>query len=155
MDVPGVGKQWEASSGPREKRKNKINVVTKNTIELSQMGGGVGSPDTAESIPRGLSRQGGNPFHPFANGGGLKSTWGSKGGGGGAGGKQITTVAHVDFADAMHEQKPKPWTRTMFKLYFFLFVACLNSCVSVSPSSVCSQLMIPDQRIRWLHHGRH
>lgn len=44
--------------------------------------------------------------------------------------RQLTSVANVDFEDAMLSQKPKPWTSAMWKLYFFLLVACLNSCVS-------------------------
>lgn len=44
--------------------------------------------------------------------------------------QHITTVAHVGFSDALIAQKPSPWTKTMFKLYFFLFVAFLNSCIN-------------------------
>ena len=44
--------------------------------------------------------------------------------------QHITTVAHVGFSDALIAQKPSPWTKTMFKLYFFLFIAFLNSCIN-------------------------
>lgn len=44
--------------------------------------------------------------------------------------QHITTVAHVGFSDALLAQKPQPFTRTMFKLYFFLFIAFLNSCIN-------------------------
>lgn len=43
--------------------------------------------------------------------------------------QHITTVSHVAFSDALLTQKPKPFTKTMFKLYFFLFVAFLNACI--------------------------
>jgi len=44
--------------------------------------------------------------------------------------QHITTVAHVGFSDALQAQKPQPFTKTMFKLYFFLFIAFLNSCIN-------------------------
>lgn len=44
--------------------------------------------------------------------------------------QHITTVSHVAFSDALLAQKPKPFTKIMFKLYFFLFVAFLNSCIN-------------------------
>jgi len=44
--------------------------------------------------------------------------------------QHITTVAHVGFSDALIAQKPSPWTKTMFKLYCFLFIAFLNSCIN-------------------------
>jgi hypothetical protein len=44
--------------------------------------------------------------------------------------QQLMGVAHVGFTDALIAQKPSPWTKTMFKLYFFLFVAFLNSCIN-------------------------
>ena len=44
--------------------------------------------------------------------------------------QHITTVSHVGFSDALIAQKPSPWTKTMFKLYFFLFIAFLNSCIN-------------------------
>jgi len=44
--------------------------------------------------------------------------------------QHITTVAHVGLSDALLAQKPRPFTRTMFKLYFFLFIAFLNSCIN-------------------------
>jgi hypothetical protein len=50
--------------------------------------------------------------------------------------QHITSVAHVAFTDALLAQKPKPFTKTMFKLYFFLFVAFLNSCINGYNSSL-------------------
>src|SRR5690606_41253228 len=44
--------------------------------------------------------------------------------------QHITTVQHVGFTDALIAQKPSPWTKTMFKLYFFLLVAFVNSCIN-------------------------
>jgi len=39
-------------------------------------------------------------------------------------------VANVGFADALEQTKPSPWTKRMWKLYFFLFIAFLNSCIN-------------------------
>lgn len=39
-------------------------------------------------------------------------------------------VSHVGFADALQQSKPSPWTKRMWKLYFFLFIAFLNSCIN-------------------------
>lgn len=36
-------------------------------------------------------------------------------------------VANVAFAEALHEEKPRPWSSHMLKLYFFLGIAFLNS----------------------------
>jgi hypothetical protein len=44
--------------------------------------------------------------------------------------QRIASVAHVGLSDALIVQKPYPWTKTMFKLYFFLFIAYLNSCIN-------------------------
>lgn len=52
--------------------------------------------------------------------------------------QHITTVQHVGFTDALIAQKPSPWTKTMFKLYFFLLVAFLNSCINGYDGSVMS-----------------
>jgi hypothetical protein len=41
-------------------------------------------------------------------------------------------VHNLAFADALAKAKPSPWTRTMFKLYFFCFVATLKYILSVS-----------------------
>ncbi|CAZ80212.1 unnamed protein product [Tuber melanosporum] len=39
-------------------------------------------------------------------------------------------VANVSLADALAQAKPNPWTTRMFKLYFFLLIAFLNSCIN-------------------------
>lgn len=44
--------------------------------------------------------------------------------------QHITTVAHVGFSDALLAQKPRPFTKAMFKLYFFILIACFNSCIN-------------------------
>jgi hypothetical protein len=43
---------------------------------------------------------------------------------------EARAVANVGFADALEQTKPSPWTKRMWKLYFFLFVAFLNSCIN-------------------------
>lgn len=48
----------------------------------------------------------------------------------------IRSVAHVDFTKALLAQKPSPWTKSMFKLYGYLFVAFLNSCINGFDGSV-------------------
>jgi hypothetical protein len=50
--------------------------------------------------------------------------------------QHITTVAHVGFSDALLAQKPHPFTKAMFKLYCFLFIAFLNSCINGYDSSL-------------------
>lgn len=42
----------------------------------------------------------------------------------------IRTVSNVEFAKALLAQKPSPWTKPMFKLYYFLFVAFMTSCIN-------------------------
>lgn len=42
----------------------------------------------------------------------------------------IRSVAHVGFTKALLAQKPSPWTMPMFKLYCYLFIAFLNSCIN-------------------------
>lgn len=63
--------------------------------------------------------------------------------------QHITTVAHVGFTDALIAQKPSPWTKTMFKLYFFLLVAFLNSCINGYDGSVMSGINAMDQYHKW------
>jgi hypothetical protein len=41
-------------------------------------------------------------------------------------------VQNLAFADALAKAKPSPWTRTMFKLYFFCLVATLKYIISLS-----------------------
>ncbi|KAG0134781.1 transporter-domain-containing protein [Tuber indicum] len=48
----------------------------------------------------------------------------------------IRTVAHVDFTKALLAQKPSPWTKSMLKLYCYLFVAFLNSCINGYDGSI-------------------
>ncbi|RPB03387.1 hypothetical protein L873DRAFT_1761251 [Choiromyces venosus 120613-1] len=48
----------------------------------------------------------------------------------------IRTVAHVGFTKALLAQKPSPWTKSMFKLYCYLFVAFLNSCINGYDGSI-------------------
>lgn len=52
--------------------------------------------------------------------------------------QHIATVQHVGFTDALISQSPRPWTKTMFKLYLFLTVAFLNSCINGYDGSVMS-----------------
>lgn len=52
--------------------------------------------------------------------------------------QRITTVSHVGFSDALIAQKPRPFTKTMFKLYFFLLVAFMNSCINGYDGSLMS-----------------
>lgn len=59
--------------------------------------------------------------------------------------QHITTVAHVGFSDALIAQKPRPFTKTMFKLYFFLLVAFLNSCINGYDGSLMSGINAMDQ----------
>lgn len=44
--------------------------------------------------------------------------------------QETKEVANVGLAAALEQSKPSPWTRAMFKLYGFLFVAFLNSCIN-------------------------
>src|SRR5437588_11975937 len=39
--------------------------------------------------------------------------------------RHFRAVAHVDFTKALLAQKPSPWTKSMLKLYCYLFVAFL------------------------------
>lgn len=48
----------------------------------------------------------------------------------------IRTVSNVEFAKALLAQKPSPWTKPMFKLYYFLFVAFLASCINGFDGSI-------------------
>jgi hypothetical protein len=59
--------------------------------------------------------------------------------------QHITTVAHVGFSDALIAQKPRPFTKTMFKLYFFLLVAFMNSCINGYDGSLMSGINAMDQ----------
>lgn len=47
-------------------------------------------------------------------------------------------VASTGLAEALEKVKPSPWTRRMFKLYFFLFIAFLNSCINGYDGSLMS-----------------
>lgn len=48
----------------------------------------------------------------------------------------IRSVSHVGFTKALLAQKPSPWTKPMFKLYCFLFVAFLSSTINGYDGSV-------------------
>lgn len=48
----------------------------------------------------------------------------------------IRTVSNVEFAKALLAQRPSPWTKPMFKLYYFLFVAFMSSCINGYDGSV-------------------
>lgn len=48
----------------------------------------------------------------------------------------IRSVSHVGFTKALLAQKPSPWTKPMFKLYYFLFVAFLSSAINGYDSSL-------------------
>lgn len=48
----------------------------------------------------------------------------------------IRSVSHVGFTKALLAQKPSPWTKPMFKLYYFLFVAFLSSTINGYDGSV-------------------
>jgi len=48
----------------------------------------------------------------------------------GGGVPKAMAVASVELAEALEKAKPSPWTRRMLKLYFFLFIAFLNSCIN-------------------------
>lgn len=39
-------------------------------------------------------------------------------------------VQQVNLVTALNECKPNPWTPTMFKLYVYMLVACLNSAIN-------------------------
>lgn len=45
-------------------------------------------------------------------------------------------VAHIAFAEALVAQQPKKWTKAMFKLYFFLLAAFLNSLINSYDASL-------------------
>lgn len=45
-------------------------------------------------------------------------------------GRETMEVRNVGLADALAQAKPSPWTKRMFKLYGFLFIAFLNSCIN-------------------------
>lgn len=45
-------------------------------------------------------------------------------------GHETRQVTNVGLADALAQANPSPWTRRMFKLYGFLFIAFLNSCIN-------------------------
>lgn len=47
-------------------------------------------------------------------------------------------VASMGLAEALEQVKPSPWTRRMFKLYFFLLIAFLNSCINGYDGSLMS-----------------
>lgn len=48
----------------------------------------------------------------------------------------IRTVSNVEFAKALLAERPTPWTKPMFKLYYFLFVAFMSSAINGYDSSV-------------------
>jgi len=47
-------------------------------------------------------------------------------------------VASTGLAEALSQARPSPWTRRMFKLYFFLLIAFLNSCINGYDGSLMS-----------------
>lgn len=55
-------------------------------------------------------------------------------------GPRRRVVANVALAEALHEEKPNPWSKHMLKLYFFLAVACLNSLSNGYDSSLMGGL---------------
>ena len=55
-------------------------------------------------------------------------------------GPRRRVVANVALAEALHEEKPNPWSPHMLKLYFFLAVACLNSLSNGYDSSLMGGL---------------
>lgn len=51
---------------------------------------------------------------------------------------KAVVVASVGLAEALKQVKPSPWTRRMFKLYCFLLIAFLNSCINGYDGSLMS-----------------
>lgn len=47
-------------------------------------------------------------------------------------------ASSVGLAEALKQANPSPWTRRLFKLYFFLFIAFLNSCINGYDGSLMS-----------------
>ncbi|KAF3913932.1 hypothetical protein ABW21_db0206221 [Orbilia brochopaga] len=64
---------------------------------------------------------------------------------------QVTTVANIGLADALLATKPSPWTKTMMKLYFFLLVAFLNSCINGYDGSLMSGINVMPFYQRYFH----
>ena len=58
---------------------------------------------------------------------------------------KAVVVASVGLAEALERTKPSPWTRRMFKLYFFLFIAFLNSCINGYDGSLMGGINVMTQ----------
>ncbi len=44
--------------------------------------------------------------------------------------KRIAVVENIALAEAIAKSNVRPWTKRMFQLYCFCFVATLNSCIN-------------------------
>lgn len=53
---------------------------------------------------------------------------------------KVLNVQNVALADATAKQKPSLWTRRMFQLYFFLFIATLNAAINGYDGSVMGSI---------------
>ena len=53
-------------------------------------------------------------------------------------------AASVGLAEALEQVKPSPWTKRLFKLYFFLLIAFLNSCINGYDGSLMSGINAMD-----------
>lgn len=58
--------------------------------------------------------------------------------------QKLKYVAHIGFAQALLEEKPKKWTRTMYKVYFFMGVAFLNSVICGYNASLIGGIRVMD-----------
>lgn len=62
----------------------------------------------------------------------------------------ITTITNgsvesgVGLAQVLEQVKPNPWTKRLFKLYFFLLIAFLNSCINGYDGSLMSGINVMD-----------
>lgn len=65
--------------------------------------------------------------------------------------RYIRTVSNVEFAKALLAQKPSPWTKPMFKLYYFLFVAFLASCINGFDGSLMGGINAMKMYQRFVH----
>ncbi|KAL7270835.1 hypothetical protein RUND412_006444 [Rhizina undulata] len=61
------------------------------------------------------------------------------------------SVGNVGLADALEQAKPSPWTRRLFKLYFFLFIAFLNSCINGYDGSLMGGINAMGTYQRYFH----
>lgn len=65
-------------------------------------------------------------------------------------GGQLQCVANISFTEALLKEKPQKWTKTMFKLYFFLGVAFINSVINGYDASVMGGINTMETYKKWV-----